>query len=405
MEPKRSFFCLFTLVIYSLTGTAAGDPHPGSPVKGYGVLQDTVPEASEHYQTKGVEGNLPVFYENLGSRLTFPMSWTSGKYDDFSRWKQMAREKVMECVMYHPPEVPFSPVVIDQEQRDGYVAQKVVFNLSADSRVMGYMLIPDGKGPFPAVLLLHDHGGRFDIGKEKMIRPFHDSIRRMESAREWVETNYSGRFVGDELAKKGYVCFATDALNWGDRGGGGYEGQQALASNLMYLGSSLAGVMAYEDMRAAAFLAGNPRVDPANVVALGHSMGGFRAWQVAALSEYITAGVAVCWMATVKGLASPGNNLTRGNSSYNMLHPGIHNYLDFPDIASMACPKPMLFYNGLRDHLSPVNSVEDAYRKMHAVWDSQQAGPQLETQLWDYGHIFNAEMQEGAFQWMEAILK
>jgi dienelactone hydrolase len=267
------------------------------------------------------------------------------------------------------------------------------------------MLVPRGEGPFPAVLLLHDHGGRFDIGKEKMIRPFRDTPERLASAREWVATNYSGRYVGDELAQRGYICFATDALNWSDRGGGGYEGQQALASNLMYLGASLAGVMAYEDLRAAEFLAGYSSVDPERVAALGHSMGGYRAWQVAALSEHITAGAAICWMATVKGLASPGNNLTRGNSAFNMLHPGVHQYLDFPDIASIACPKPMLFYNGVKDHLSPVNSVKEAYSKMQAVWESRQAGKMLVTRFWDYGHIFNAEMQDAAFLWLDGFLK
>mgnify|MGYP000520806317 CR=1 FL=1 len=34
------------------------------------------------------------------------------------------------------------------------------------------LLIPDGKGPFPTVNALHDHGAHLFIGKEKMIRPF-----------------------------------------------------------------------------------------------------------------------------------------------------------------------------------------------------------------------------------------
>ena len=279
-QPNHFILVASSILILSLFSGWVTDPFPVG--HDPGMESDTLPHSAETYQKEGVKGNLPVFYGDLAERLTFPMSWTSGKFSDFSQWKQMARSKVMECMLYDPPEVPFSPEVIDEEDRGAYIAQKVVFNISADSRVLGYMLIPKGKGPFPAVLLLHDHGGRFDIGKEKMIRPFNDSLKRLESAAEWVELNYSGRFVGDELAKKGYICFATDALNWGDRGGGGYEGQQALASNLMYLGGSLAGVMAYEDMRAAEFLAGQPRIGPDKVAALGHSMGGYRAWMVSA---------------------------------------------------------------------------------------------------------------------------
>ncbi len=62
--------------------------------------------------------------------------------------------------------------VLGEEQRDGYKAQKIAFNINAYSRITAYLLIPDGKGPFPTVNALHDHGAHLFIGKEKMIRPF-----------------------------------------------------------------------------------------------------------------------------------------------------------------------------------------------------------------------------------------
>ena len=33
------------------------------------------------------------------------------------------------------------------------------------------LLVPKGTGPFPAALMLHDHGARFDIGKENRMAP------------------------------------------------------------------------------------------------------------------------------------------------------------------------------------------------------------------------------------------
>jgi len=51
--------------------------------------------------------------------------------------------------------------------------------------------------------------------------------------------------------RKSYVCFAVDILNWSDREGDGHEGQQALASNLLNLGASFAGMIAHEDLQAA----------------------------------------------------------------------------------------------------------------------------------------------------------
>lgn len=352
----------------------------------------------------GVMNNLPVFADRAAGRLTFPMSWSSGRHKDFAAWKKTARAKVMECLLAPPPVGPFEPKVIAEEDRGSYVARKIEFNVTADSRVLAYVLAPKSPGRHPAVLLLHDHGARFDIGKEKVIRPFGSTPEKTASAEQWVGVSYGGRYIGDELAKRGYVCFCTDALNWSDRGGAGYDGQQALASNLFQMGMSFAGLIAYEDLRAAEFVAGLPEVDPKRIASMGLSMGCFRTWQVAALSDHISAGVAICWMATTKGLMVPGNNQTGGQSSYSMLHPGLRNYLDYPDVASIACPKPMLFYNGLRDGLFPVSCVNDAYAKMHAIWDSQGAGKGLVTKLWDVPHCFDREMQEEAFAWLDGVM-
>ena len=63
-------------------------------------------------------------------------------------------------------------------------------------------------------------------------------------------------------------------------------------------------------------------MDAKRVAAMGLSVGGFRTWQIAALSDRIAAGVSVCWMATRKGLMVPGNNQTGGQSAFTMIHPG-----------------------------------------------------------------------------------
>lgn len=370
-----------------------------------GAHKEQTPMTDTSFQSPGVTDNLPAFTDRLAERLTFPLSWLSGNYKDFSAWRKAARAKVMECMLAPPPVAPFAPKIIAEQDRGTYVARKLVFNITGDSRVLGLMLVPKGKGPFPAVLLLHDHGARFDIGKEKVIEPWDEPAQRLQSAREWVDHSYGGRFIGDELAKRGYICFTTDALNWSDRGGAGYEGQQALASNLLHLGMSLAGLIAHEDLRAAEFLAAQPEVDPKRIAAMGLSMGAFRTWQVAALSDHIAAGVAICWMGTDNGLMVPGNNQTGGQSAFTMTHPGLFNYLDYPDVASIACPKPMLFYNGEQDELFPVPSVREAYAKMRKVWDSRKAGDRLETRLWDVPHCFNREMQQAAFAWLDQQLR
>lgn len=364
------------------------------------TLSVASPAAMADYETQSVDdANLPVFAEALKARLSYPLAYQGG---DPAAWRAASLPAARALMLPYAATKPFAPDVIDAVDRGDHIAQRVAFNVTDDSRIAGIVLTPKGEGPFPAALMLHDHGSKFDIGKEKWIRPWYDATRA-ESAQVWADKYFSGRFPGEALVQRGYVVFATDGLGWGDRAGNGYEAQQALAANLFNLGSSLAGVMALEDMRAAEFLAGLPQTDPNRVAAVGFSMGAFRAWQVAALSPHILAAVAQNWMATYAGLMVPGNNQLRGQSAYYMTHPGLPRLLDYPDVAALAAPKPMLIHAGSDDTLFPVPSVEAAFAKMHRVWDAYGAASALTTVMWQgAGHRFPAEAQDAAFDWLDA---
>jgi len=359
----------------------------------------TLPAAAQDYQRHAIEGNLPVFAPALKEKLTFPLAWTP-QVKDMPAWRAAGRAKLWEVTLQDRDDTPFAPQVIAQQDRGSYVARQVVFNLTSQSRVRALLLVPKASGPHPAALMLHDHGGRFDIGKEKMIEPWGDDARHAAS-RIWADKYFSGRYPGDELARRGYVVLVADALGWGDRGPLTGDAQQALAANFFNLGSSLAGNMALEDVRAAAFLGSLPEVDKRHMAALGFSMGALRAWQVAALSDAITAVVAVNWMATTQGLMVPENNQLRGSSAFQMLHPGLLRHLDFPDVASLAAPKPALFFAGATDTLFPLPSVQDAYAKMARVWAAWHAADKFETRILPGGHAFPREAQETAYDWLD----
>ncbi|PWC15915.1 hydrolase [Brenneria roseae subsp. americana] len=348
---------------------------------------------------------LPSFYTQLKQQMTYPDSWLSGNYTDFGLWKSEARQTLRALLLTPDATQDFAPQTLDRQDRGSYTAEKVAFNLTDESRVNALLLTPKTPGPHPAVILLHDHGSKFDIGKEKMIKPW-GNAEQLASAQAWADKFFTGRFVGDELAKRGYVVLAVDALGWGERGPIKYEQQQALASNFFNLGRSLAGLMAYEDTRSIDFLASLEQVDDKRIGVVGFSMGAYRAWQLAALSDRVAATAAVSWMGTYEGLMTPGNNVLRGQSAFYMLHPGLPARMDFPDVASIAAPRPMLLFNGGQDKLFPHSAVAAAYAKMHKVWQSQQADSKLETKIWpELGHVFYQEQQEDIFIWLDRWLK
>ena len=356
-----------------------------------------------------VTGNMPVFYQQMKQQLTYPLAWGKAEEKDFAKWKAQARHVLAECMQnLQPAPKAYAMEVTDREQRDGYEARKIRFNLSEWSRVPAYLLVPEGEGPFPAIVLLHDHGAHFSIGKEKMVRPFHVAPEVMEDADQWASQCYDGQYVGDYLARHGYVVLAVDALFWGERGrkeGTSYDAQQALASNFLQMGASWGAFINVDDMRSAEFLASLPFVDKERVGSLGFSMGAYRSWMLAALTDVVRASASICWMNTTEHLMTLANNQNKGGSAYAMLIPALRRYLDYPHVASIACPKPTLFFNGTRDKLFPIEGVRDAYQEMEAVWQSQGASDRLVTKLWDEKHFFNKEMQKETLEFFDRWLK
>ncbi|MDL2247453.1 dienelactone hydrolase family protein [Bacteroides sp. OttesenSCG-928-J23] len=342
------------------------------------------------------ESDMPVFMDRIKQELTFPLAWGNSPVQDFDVWRETARNKVFECMLTPPPPTTdYAMEVLAEEQRQGYTARRIEFTLTGYSRVPAYVLIPDGEGPFPGVVLLHDHGGHFSIGKEKMIKPFAVDTAVINDADRWIAQCYDGQYVGDYLAANGYAVISIDALFWGERGRKESirpESQQAVACNFGLLGRSWSGFISYEDVYTAGFLASLSQVDGERVGCMGFSMGAYRAWMLSALTDQVKASAAICWMNTADRQMSWDVRNT-GNSTFSMMLPGLRQYLDYPHIASIACPKPLLIFNGRHDKLFPVDGVEKAHQVMRQVWESQLAGERLTTKLWDTPHTCSKEMQ------------
>ena len=368
------------------------------------------------YETHGLEKSMPVFYQLLKDSLR--------TVQQQSEALGVTRARVLATMQMAPPAPKdYNYEVIAEEQRDGYVAQKIAYNINRWEKVLAYLLIPasisQGR---EGILLLHDHGAHFTIGKEKMVRPFGVDSLVIADADEWVRKCYDGVYVGDELAKRGYVVLCTDALFWGDRtpllnekdkegnttkgiNRSLYERQQALASNMMQMGTSWAAWITWDDIRSAEFLAHLPMVNPKKVGCLGFSMGAYRSWMLAALSDDIKASASICWMNDTEHLMTLDNNQNKGGSAYSMLIPGIRNIADYPQVAALAAPKASLFFNGKKDKLFPVSGVETAYGVMHKAWKAHKAERKLVTKLWDEKHFFNKAMQQEVFEFFDKELK
>lgn len=349
----------------------------------------------------------PPFHAERVAELDFPYSWENSDLP-FSQWREKARAKFLEHLGPAPGKVPFDVRVVGSQDRDSYTANKINLTINKYERINAYLLVPKGQGPFPAMIALHDHGAHFYIGKEKVVRPFDEEKAVVRDAVKWAKEYYGGVFIGDALAQRGYVVFAMDVQPWGERGGRdanldkNWLGRKLFATNMNQLGFTWAGYNVWDDIRSAEFIQSLPEVAPERIGCIGLSMGANRTWQLNAATDIVKAGAAICWMDDTKSLANPKFKFTVG---FSMLHPGLINYMENPDVASIACPKPMLFFNGTEDRLFSIEGVNRCYAKMRKVWESQDAGDKLICKWWDQPHVFNREMQREAFDWLDKYLK
>ena len=72
-------------------------------------------EAEKAYTGYEVQNDMPLFYEQLKKSLTYPMAWGNAPEKDFGKWREQAREKLLECIQPAPPVAPYDMKVIATE--------------------------------------------------------------------------------------------------------------------------------------------------------------------------------------------------------------------------------------------------------------------------------------------------
>ena len=325
---------------------------------------------------------------------------------------------LFSCTPLHLwPSVEPQMTVLAEESRDGYSCKLIEYKAVGDERVQSYLLVPDAATadePRPGLVLLHDHGARFDIGKEKLVRPLQLGPQHIKaSALQWAQDGFDGVFLADKLAAEGYVVIVPDALYWGSRSTPlcrqwsrmqfgdlpsediravkkeVYEGQRAVYDSLMQRGVVWAEQTLNEDAAAARLLASLPCVDKDRVGCFGWSMGAHRAWLLGAFCDDVKAGVALCWMTLKETQAQPPSA-----SDYSMMIPSLRERYDFPDIARWLSPKPFLFLNGNSDRLFAPDAVQEAFDRMQAIYSKSGGAGRLRTEFFDGDHHCGLREQE-----------
>ena len=175
-------------------------------------------------------------------------------------WRERRRE-ILET--WHEVMGPWPPLiarpemqVLEELPRDGFTQRRVRLKIAPDRTTDGYLLVPDGPGPFPAMLVFY-YESETAIGQGKG----------------------PGRDFADQLVRRGVAALSI-----------GFEprGIDLAMSGLKLQPLSYLAYVAANGYNALASL---PEIDPARVGVMGHSYGGKWAMFASCLYEKFACGV------------------------------------------------------------------------------------------------------------------
>lgn len=391
----------------------ASPPVAAPPTKPLPPLYPVPPSQEPHL------GSLAPFVRSQTPK-EFSLSFTRAEFKELEEWKQQARKKIFDLLLYSPEKCDPRAEVVERKDRGDYIQEQIYFNTAPESRVPASLLIPkNAKLPAPAIVALHDHGGFYLWGREKLTEQSNDH----PSMTTFKETFYGGKNIAVELVRQGYVVIVIDLFYWGERrliydndpsdwrerpadisaerivefNRRSGANEQLVGRTLFAAGITWAGIICWDDIRTVDYLVSRPEVDPQRIGCVGLSVGGLRACHLTALDERVKAGVVVGWMASFPAQLEKHVRSTIGHTK---LIPGLYRYLDYPDMASLAMPRALMVINGSRDGLFELNGVKSCFAKLKTCYEKAGIPEKLSTLLYDTPHEFNLEMQGEAWKWL-----
>ncbi|MEZ5199563.1 MAG: acetylxylan esterase [Bacteroidales bacterium] len=259
-----------------------------------------------------------------------------------------------------------------------YIIKNIYFQVRDGIYATGNLYIPEGEGPFPAVLHTPGHWDKSKMDAEM-------------------------QKVGHSLALNGYVCLTIDPWGAGERsmiqGHYDYHGAN-LGASLMNIGESLMGAQISDNIRAVDLLSSLPYVDPSRIGATGASGGGSQVLWLAAVDQRVKAIVPVVSSGTFEAF------VMRRNCVCELLPDGLTFTEEAGVIASIA-PRAIKMISHAQDAnpaFSPLEMMK-SYNRVKPVFNLMKAENKIDYQIIDLPHGYFKQDRESMLGWFDYHLK
>ncbi len=282
-----------------------------------------------------------------------------------------------------PQRTDLKPVVTGKIEHDEFTVEKLHFQASPQLYVTANLYLPRQlEQPAPAILYVCGHSRQFTNGI---------------SYGNKVGYQHHGAW----FARNGYVCLLIDTLQLGEIEGlhhGTYrEGMWWWNSR----GYTPAGVEAWFGIRALDYLCSRPEVDKERIGMTGRSGGGSYTWTVAALDDRVKVA------APVAGITDLQNQVVDGCVEGHcdcMFFVNTFRW-DFPQLAALLAPRPLLIANSDKDTIFPLEGVVRLHDKVRRIYRLHGAEKNLGLLITEGPHSDTQALPVPVFRWFNRFLK
>lgn len=291
-----------------------------------------------------------------------------------------------------PDRTPLNAKITGTVDGEGFTVEKLVFESRPGLYVTANVYVPKPApaGKLPAILYVCGHGNVVEKGVSygsKVYYQYHPA---------W-------------FAAHGYVCIILDTLELGEIPGehhGTYKLNQWWWQSVGY---TPGGVELWNAIRALDYLETRPDVDMKRVGVTGRSGGGATSWWVLAADDRPACFVPVAGIVDLHSHVCEGDTerLKKGVVAGHcdcMYMVNAHRW-DFPLVAALAAPKPLLLGNSDADDIFPVpgyRRLADKVSKVYKLYGAEDKFQLLETKG---PHKDTPELRVGINKWMNRWLK
>lgn len=384
-------------------------------------------------ESPAVEPNMvgaygPWLSEKVLGDVPARLSFRTDRWKSVDEWRTAARARVWDCVA--PVDQGGTPEVRVESTHefDGLHIERLSWQLPGGPRTEAVFLKPIGaKGPLPAILGLHDHGGNKFLGWRKIVRI---DDKPLDLVVDHQDQYYEGVAWANEIAKRGYAVLVHDVFPFASRrvrvrdvppqiretgvdpeptdaeGVNRYNAfarahEHVWAKSLLSAGTTWPGVFIAEDQRALDVLCARPDVNPDRVGCAGLSGGGLRTVFLAGLDDRIRCAVSVGFMSTWRDFML-NKCFTHTWMAYIPLLP---RDLDFPEILALRAPAATMVQSCDEDGLYTLPEMKRADAILRETFEKAGAGASYSGRFYPGGHKFDLQMQHDAFAWFDQHLK